>query len=456
MPDDPKLVAMRRRAAAMTVSVGRNEPCPCGSGRKSKHCHQGQMAISGTERAAWVLDKARTHVVTLAPTLLESLAGTEDHPDAVELTSLDIILFDGGGLQRFLRSRGSQLPADEVSLIEAWIAGHRASVYRIDAIEAGPGSGAIGLTDQSDRRRFSVDATAAWDHVDVDDLVWCRLLPVDGAWRSSGVVRAVRLKDRETLIQAVHASAEEHLDALLGRDPERRPVLDADGEPVVSARTSWRVPAAMGEVEAVLDGVAERQDRHWVLTGDGQAATTVTVHPRRSADEAGPTDDDTTDGDRQVTLDPDGVRLLTDSSSVRRHQRATALVADLFPSATDEWSELIPAARSVAQEDDEEVLMAFWAECDDADAWDDEDDDELDGEEAVSPELQAAVDAFAADFERRWVDDPLPVLGGRSPRQAAADPEHVADLRTLLREFDRRDSAMDADHLRDLLDLDLP
>jgi uncharacterized protein YecA (UPF0149 family) len=30
---------VRQAAAPPSVRVGRNDPCPCGSGRKAKHCH---------------------------------------------------------------------------------------------------------------------------------------------------------------------------------------------------------------------------------------------------------------------------------------------------------------------------------------------------------------------------------------------------------------------------------
>ena len=54
-PVPPVGVPVRRRAAPAARDpgrpqswgkVGRNEPCPCGSGRKYKHCH-GRIAQSG-------------------------------------------------------------------------------------------------------------------------------------------------------------------------------------------------------------------------------------------------------------------------------------------------------------------------------------------------------------------------------------------------------------------------
>ena len=40
------------------AKVGRNEPCPCGSGKKYKDCHEGQ-GEAFLEKLAWAEDKRR-------------------------------------------------------------------------------------------------------------------------------------------------------------------------------------------------------------------------------------------------------------------------------------------------------------------------------------------------------------------------------------------------------------
>lgn len=66
-PEDHQLAVMRDRFKASTTSVRRNDPCPCGSARKSKHCHQGRVEIPGDVRVTWLLDKARDHLHRFAP-----------------------------------------------------------------------------------------------------------------------------------------------------------------------------------------------------------------------------------------------------------------------------------------------------------------------------------------------------------------------------------------------------
>jgi preprotein translocase subunit SecA len=46
VPADPENAAANPFVRAMP-KVGRNEPCPCGSGRKFKHCHGALQQANG-------------------------------------------------------------------------------------------------------------------------------------------------------------------------------------------------------------------------------------------------------------------------------------------------------------------------------------------------------------------------------------------------------------------------
>jgi hypothetical protein len=83
------------------------------------------------------------------------------------------------------------------------------------------------------------------------------------------------------------------------------------------------------------------------------------------------------------------------------------------------------------------------------------------GEEPTSlldpadPGVAAALDQFIRDYERKWLDEPIPALAGHTPRQAATDPTRRGDLIRLLDSFPHQDSpsAMNPDRLRTALDL---
>ena len=59
--------------------------------------------------------------------------------------------------------------------------------------------------------------------------------------------------------------------------------------------------------------------------------------------------------------------------------------------------------------------------------------------EPVPPEAAEAVAEYLTDYARRWVDLPVPALGGMTPRQALDDPTRREDLLALLRDFERQE-----------------
>ncbi len=79
----------------------------------------------------------------------------------------------------------------------------------------------------------------------------------------------------------------------------------------------------------------------------------------------------------------------------------------------------------------------------------------------LPPEAVAgALEAYMAEQEERWIDEPVPALGGLTPRQAAADQACRLELEALLDDFDWMDAqaapgdmgqGMDTARLRKLL-----
>ena len=72
------------------------------------------------------------------------------------------------------------------------------------------------------------------------------------------------------------------------------------------------------------------------------------------------------------------------------------------------------------------------------------------------PEAATILDQFIRDYEQKWLDEPIPALSGRTPREAAADPTRRDDLIRLLDSFpdaNGEPGAMDRDRLRAALGL---
>ena len=133
-----------------TPQQGRNEPCWCGSGRKSKQCHVGRPAqVPLPDRIGWL---CRKPVAFLERRGGEARDAVLDHvtarlvePDedgvraAVEdPLTLDVVLHESGWFDRFLDERGALLPDDEVLLLRAWTLVPR-TVYEVVATRPGVG-----------------------------------------------------------------------------------------------------------------------------------------------------------------------------------------------------------------------------------------------------------------------------------------------------------------------------
>jgi hypothetical protein len=71
--------------------------------------------------------------------------------------------------------------------------------------------------------------------------------------------------------------------------------------------------------------------------------------------------------------------------------------------------------------------------------------------EPESPEIQAALRAYLEDYERQWVDDHIPALGGLTPREALQHPASRRDLLALLDDMPEVESGMSPDRIRALL-----
>lgn len=123
----------------------RNDPCPCGSGRKYKACHAGRDELPIEHRAAWLFEKAVRYLLATDPDLpwviAQSIVVDPDDTAAVEVwfdspIVADIALHEGGWLGAFAAARHGLLPADEAELVEAWLEVDR-GLFEIQAVHGG-------------------------------------------------------------------------------------------------------------------------------------------------------------------------------------------------------------------------------------------------------------------------------------------------------------------------------
>jgi hypothetical protein len=132
--DDEPLARVLDGLGPTPPAPGRNQRCPCGSGRKYKHCCIGTTTFPLAARRPWLHRKA-LDLVLRAPqrrALLDVAAafagagGEQAPPPEAVLAAAcdplvgDLVLWEGGGLPRVVEGQGALLPPDERDLLQRW------------------------------------------------------------------------------------------------------------------------------------------------------------------------------------------------------------------------------------------------------------------------------------------------------------------------------------------------
>jgi hypothetical protein len=184
---DPTVIDLRDIIARSSSRAGRNDPCPCGSGKKFKACHWGQQSIPLERRVGWLWNKAAAFAQRSSTAMtLVAIARAYAGPVATNRTVInlafgdsvviDIALHEGGGFAEFLAARGLLLPEDERALATQWQVTAR-KVYFVDAVRRGTG---IGLVDVVAGERVELNDRLASQTTAVGQHVVLRLVPDGG------------------------------------------------------------------------------------------------------------------------------------------------------------------------------------------------------------------------------------------------------------------------------------
>jgi len=417
------------------TSAGRNDPCPCGSGRKHKVCCQARNGWPLQDRLPWVWEKVNSFAASPRAadfaepieraTGLSGRPGAEDRDVAVA----NLTLFEGGALQELCDVRGSLLPADELELLRAW-SQVRARLYELVEIGAGDRLTVLDLT-SGERATFVDHSMAAANIVPGTAFLGWLVPEPDGPAPSIGAVK-VDDAQREGLLDLLDEQPSAVELAVWYRGLQAPPRLrNTAGDPLVLTTLVY----AVEDHEAARAALAEH------LEDDGEQLT---------AHEEG-------DGGQRwlkgaVTVEDGTLRVTTNSAP--RAAWFEALIAEVVPEA-----ELVDAERLPA----EDVTFGH-GPGGDPDADEDGEDDGLLDLDSLDPdarrELEAELEAMMRRHEDTWLDTPLPVLHGASPREAVDDPTRRDELLRLLDEIESHAARwsspgrpMDADRLRELLGL---
>ena len=177
--------AMRPPAMA-----GRNDRCPCGSGKKYKQCHLGHELHPLVDRAGWLYVKLMRFMQVNHPQLPRAIADdiveSVADPDLRAMVhesylGIDLALFEGGIAEQFLDAKRSLLPSDEVALLQSWIDARRSV---LEVVRSRPGS--MDVIDLATRERSTVADTVPDEPLDTGWKIIGRLVPVGDSHRAYG------------------------------------------------------------------------------------------------------------------------------------------------------------------------------------------------------------------------------------------------------------------------------
>jgi len=426
-PDDPERAWLEDLVRPAFSGVGRNQPCPCGSGRKYKVCHLGRPG----EAALVEPTKALLHKVSVWLSQpdnerlirdLEAEVGPAelDRPDAEDgpydgPMLIDVAMFDRGCLERFLDIRGILLPEPERVLGRSWLTTRR-SLYEVQSVRSGEG---LTLRDlATDNLVVELSDRSLSRQTEPLDLLCLRLLP-DGAGgvTSSDGVLVPRLHRSYVLGLIMSGDGLGLLRWIAEPNPMPR-MQNMEREPLLFVTATYRVADPPAAARAL--GRTLRDD------GDGRFVETF---ERRGQD--------WTRG--SITLEGD--RATVEANSAKRAARLERTLRRAAPG-----TQLVSREeRGVEEALEDQRRAGPPGEPIDA---------------AAHPELAGAMEQVMRGFETSWVDESIPALGGLTPRQALADPKARPELEAILDDMAwqlRRAGGtglMDPSRIRGLLGMD--
>ena len=451
------------------MNPGRNDPCPCGSGRKYKHCClRGAEVVPDAERH-WrrvrrVLEPLGRDLVRQAARHFGVIGLDEAWNEFFFETTGEFdpesrfgALFFSWFLHDWLPDpHDTQLPAAvrDTTVAQAYLAraGHRLdpiarryveacietpfSYYEV--IDCRPGTG-LRLRDVLRGGEADVTEHTASRSVQVGDCLFTKLVAIDALVLAEGMAptaippaykaeliglrKALGTRDSlfgaDTLHQFAGELREVYLDieAALHQLPELR---NTDGDPLEMHTLNFELDApeaAFRRLEDLGAGFGEPEVERDAAGELLRAEVIWARGPNKKQKDA----DNTLLG----TLRIEGTRLTAEVNSAERAAALRGLIerrlgdtARIRPGVVESVQSLLeretPPARGRREQRDRERADL-----------------------AADPEVQDAVREMLRSHYRRWVDQKLPALGNRTPRKAVRDRDGREAVEALLAQMER-------------------
>ncbi|MCC5951905.1 MAG: SEC-C domain-containing protein [Acidimicrobiia bacterium] len=391
----------RERQHSLRPTAARNDPCPCGSGKKFKRCCAAGGALPLTQRLPFVLQRMSHYATgpdghgTIFGLALSAAGGHADVVDALsrfvdEPFFVDLAVHEGGLGEQYVDERGPLLADDEVALLEELLY-EPPRLWEVTEVQPGA---TLTLRDTGSGDVLTVTERSGSTGRDPGEFLLARATVVEGHPMLFGVSLLVPLRQRDRVMRLLDDGVDADGLAMWFGSLFLPPRLtNREGEELVLRRTLCRFRNPTDEVVAALDEAFERH-------GDG-----LVWHEMFDLD----------GHDRVVrgTLRIDGPLLAVESNSEERQERLLAALDEMVEYAIVEDGEVDHA-------DPGEAVTGTTG---------------LSDPDAMSDELRGFAEQHIRAYEERWVDESVPALGGLTPRQALVDPTRREDLLALLREM---------------------
>ncbi|HET8931500.1 MAG TPA: SEC-C domain-containing protein, partial [Acidimicrobiales bacterium] len=305
----------------------RNDPCPCGSGRKYKHCHLGVDEVGLDDRLTWLYRKANWWLGFKHRYEAEEMAWIRGRHSDLSPEQLldrdplivDAVLVEGGRFAEWLSERGALLPTDEAMLAQAWaLIGH--SVFQVTDVRRGAG---VTVRDVRTGDVIDVDERAGSRDLRAGGYILTRALPTGtGRHQFFGGITLVPDASLDRFLDVLDAEPTP-VDVLsLVATTEAPPsVSNREGEAMVFCETTWQL-SEPDQAAAILDANFEAT----VPPGEWTWLAPIDDDPDPAA---------STDGGRTVrgTLRIEADRLVTSTNSIERSEMLTTVITDVLDDA---------------------------------------------------------------------------------------------------------------------------
>ena len=251
--------------------VGRNEPCPCGSGRKFKQCHLNQPVVSESNRISWMFEKLHRYILAhhrhdeIADLVFVAVGDELDEDEMVELWGdefvADVAIFDDGLLDDFTAARSDLLPEEEQTLYRQWV-GEPLRCWEVVATDR---VNTVTLRDTASAETIELIDQSAATSVDEGEMILTRALPAFGRHWLSLAGMTVDLRRRDQVLSLL----DDYPDAVTWirwyHSLYASPIFTTtDGEEFVLASAKVRLLEGWDELDAFLDDRFERvEEDHW-------------------------------------------------------------------------------------------------------------------------------------------------------------------------------------------------